>query len=523
MPLAGKFAHFFPSSRAARLVLLFAPLAACAVGPDFTAPAAPTVDRYTAQTAPAQTAATAVHGGEAQMLVLGEQLPDQWWRLFGSDKLNALVNEAFAGNPSVASARATLTQAQEVWRSQRGAAVPSFDVGVGGQRQKSFMNFGTPGVIGPLNLYNASVDVSYGIDLFGGLRRTLEGQEAVVSYQREEIMATYLTLASNVVTASVQEASLREQLQASQSIVAAQEQQLQVVERQYQLGAAAYGELLSSRSELASLRAGLPAIQQNLAAVQTQLAVYLGKLPMQHQASNFSLAELTLPTTIPLGVPSELVRRRPDVRAAEALLHKACADVGVATANLFPKFKLSGSYGGQSNEWGSLFDNPVWSVGANLTQPLFHGGTLTAERRAAKAAYEGASADYRQTVLNAFKNVADAMQAVVSDAESLQAQHEALLAADDSLKLTEDQYRLGAASYLTLLTAQRQAQQARINYLQRLASRYQDTAALMLALGGDWSQVSNSKSDTDSRVDAAVGHQAVEQSDADAEIKSAQE
>ena len=482
-------------SLATSLILV---LTACAVGPDFKRPAAPEVDRYTAVAAPGSTASVeasgaAVRGGEAQALLIGQQLPEQWWQLFGSKKLDALVEAAFAGNPSVDSARAALTQAQEVLRAQKGALVPSVDAGLGAQRQKSFLNFGEPSVIGPLNLYHAGVDVSYGIDFFGAARRTVEAQTALAEYQHYELQATYLTLASNVVTASVQEASLRAQLEATQAIIAAQENQLQVSETQYQLGAIAYPQVLTARSEVAALRASLPTLQQNLASVQTQLAVYLGKLPMQHQAAEFALDDLTLPSAVPLGVPSELVRRRPDVRAAEALLHKASAEIGVATANLFPKVTLSGSYGGQSNQLSSVFDNTVWSVAANITQPLFHGGSLTAQRRAALAAYDGALADYRQTVLGAFKNVADALQAVIADAESLKAQREALLAADDSLKLLQQQYQLGGASFIDLLTAQRQSQQARINYLQRQASRYQDTAALMLALGGGWEQDTDPK------------------------------
>ena len=486
-------ARWLKAGRKSRLLFQLTPLAlaACAVGPDFKQPAAPEVDRYTTAVAPAntasiETAGAAVHGGETQALLIGEQLPEQWWQLFGSEKLNALVDAAFIGSPSVDSARAALTQAREVLRAQKGALVPSFDIGLGAQRQKSFLNFGEPSVIGPLNLYNAGVDVSYGIDFFGGLRRTVEAQTALAEYQHYELQATYLTLAANVVTASVQEASLRAQLEATNAIIAAQENQLQVSETQYQLGAIAYAQVLIARSEVATLRTSLPTLQQNLAAAQTQLAVYLGKLPMQQPVTELTLDDLTLPATVPLGVPSELVRRRPDVRAAEALLHKASAEIGVATANLFPKVTLSGSYGGQSNELSSVFDNTVWSVAAGITQPLFHGGSLTAQRRAALAAYDGALAEYRQTVLGAFKNVADALQAVIADAESLKAQHEALLAADDSLKLQQQQYQLGGASYLDLLTAQRQSQQVRINYLQRLASRYQDTAALMLALGGGW-------------------------------------
>jgi NodT family efflux transporter outer membrane factor (OMF) lipoprotein len=428
-----------------------------------------------------------VVGGEAQALRIGEQLPAQWWQLFGSPKLDALVQQAFANNPSVLSARASLTQAQEILRAQHGALVPSFDVGLGATRQKSFMNFGEPGVIGPMNLYNSSIDVGYGLDIFGGLRRVVEAQGAQVDFQRYELQATYLTLASNVVTAAVQEASLRAQLEAMQSMIVAQEERLRLTEKQFEFGAVPYADLPSARSALATLRSQLPPVQQNLAAVQSQLAVYVGKLPAEWQNTDFALDQLLLPQNVPLGVPSELVRRRPDVLAAEAMLHRASAEVGVATANLFPKLTLTGSYGGQSDRFSNLFDNPVWSIGANLTQPLFHGGTLTAQRRAALAAFDVASHDYRETVLNAFKNVADALQAVVTDAEALQSQQVALTAAEESLQLTEQQYRLGGVGYVGLLIAQRQAQQARIDYVQRLASRYQDTAALMHALGGGWS------------------------------------
>jgi NodT family efflux transporter outer membrane factor (OMF) lipoprotein len=467
---------------------LLALLTGCTVGPDFERPALPDAERYTAQPVSESTAATAepVSGGQAQTLRAGATLPQQWWHTFGSARLNALVDEAFAASPSVTAARAALTQAEQLLRSQRGYQLPSVDLGVGAQRQKTFMNFDEPRVIGPLNLYNADVSVSYGIDLFGGLRRRVEAQQAVVDVQRYELQATYQTLAGNVVTTSVQEASLRAQLEATQQIVAAQEELLAVAETRYQLGAIPYAQLLSARSELAAVRASLPQLQRSLAAAQAQLAVYLGKLPMQSTATNFSLDELTLPAEVPLGLPSELVRRRPDVLAAEAQLHRASAEVGVATADLLPKLTLGASAGASSNEWSGLFDNRTFTVGADLVQPLFRGGSLLAQKRAAQAAYDRALADYRLTVLNAFKNTADAVQAVVADAESLRAQHEALRAAQHGLQLTEQQYRLGGASHLDLLTAQRQARQAQIDYLQRLASRYQNTAALMLAVGGEW-------------------------------------
>jgi NodT family efflux transporter outer membrane factor (OMF) lipoprotein len=477
-----------PGSRRLCAWLLPAALAGCTVGPDFERPALPDAGHYTAQPAPATTAGTAgaVNGGEVQALHAGAAVPQQWWHAFGSPKLNALVDESFAASPSVVAARAALTQAEEVLHAQRGYQLPSADLGVGARRQKTFVNFEESRVIGPLNLYNADVSVSYGIDLFGGLRRRVEAQRAAVEFQRYELQATYQTLAGNVVTASVQEASLRARIEATEQIIDAQQKLLDVAQTRYDLGAISYAQLLAARSELATVRATLPQLQRSLAAAQAQLAVYLGKLPAQSASSNFSLDELKLPVDVPLGVPSELVRRRPDVLAAEALLHRASAEVGVATADLFPKLTLGASAGASSNEWSSLFDNRVFTVGANLAQPLFHGGSLRAQKRAAEAAYDIALADYRLTVLNAFRNTADAVQAVVADADSLRAQHEAMLSAEQTLQLVEQQYQLGSASYLALLTAQRQTRQARIDYLQRLASRYQNTAALMLAVGGEW-------------------------------------
>lgn len=479
--------------RTCLLPLAAAVLSGCAVGPDFKAPQAPQTDRYTAQPLPAQTASTAVAGGAAQHFRPGAQLPGQWWTLFGSTRLNQLVDAAFAGSPTVASAGAALRQAQEQLKAQRGSYFPSLDANGSAVRQKTNTSQLLAGGSGAsiYNLYNVSVDVSYTLDLFGGVRRGVEAQAAAVDYQQYQLQATYLTLAGNVVTAGIGEASLRAQVAATRDIVAAFERQLGITEQQYRLGSAAYADVLTARSNLAAVRATLPNLEKQLAATQNQLAVYLGKLPSAQQPPQLDLDELTLPADIPLGVPSELVRRRPDVRAAEAQLHAASAKIGVATANLLPQLSLTGSFGTQATRGGDLFKDDIWSIGAGITQPLFHGGALRAQRRAAIAAFDQAAADYRQTVLTAFQNVADALRAVETDARSLQAQHEALSAAQDSLKLQEEQYRIGALSFLNLLTAQRQYQQARINYLQALASRYQDTAALFQALGGGWNQPSS--------------------------------
>lgn len=463
-------------------------LAACAVGPDFESPAAPAVAGYTAQPLPARTAATDVQGGEAQRFIGELPLPEQWWTLFRSEQLDRRVSAALANSPDADAARAALRQAQENYRAQRGGLFPAVDAGIGASRQKaSALAMGQPVAADNLyNLYNASVDVSYTFDLFGGVRRGIEGQAAAVDFQRYELQATYLTLAGNVVTGSINEASLRAQIEATEAIVAAQSDLLAVTEQQYELGAVEYAELLSARSNLASTRATLPPLQRQLAAARHQLGVYLGQLPAEFTESALELDALALPTELPLTLPAELVRRRPDVRAAEALLHRAAADIGVATANLLPRLSLAGSFGSQATRSGEWFDGDVWNIGANLVQPVFRGGELRARRRAAIAAYDQALAAYRGAVLNAYRDVADSLRALHADAEALQAQHAALTAAAESLAIIEQQYGLGSASYLALLIAQRQQQQAQLAYLQALANRYQDTAALLQALGGGW-------------------------------------
>ena len=470
--------------------LLGATISGCAVGPDFKSPDAPATDRYTAQPLPEKTVATDVAGGEAQALMIGQQLPAQWWQLFESDKLDQLVTQAFKNSPNTAAARAALRQAEENLNAARGSYFPSVDANTSAQRQRSTTNIlGGPGVVSrPYTLYNASVAVAYTLDVFGGVRRSVEAQSAVVDSQRYELQATYLTLAANVVTASVSEASLRDQLAATNDILVALEKQLSITEQRHQLGAAAYSDVLTARSNLAEIRATLPALEKQLAAVQNQLAVYLGQLPSETVASNFDIAELKLPQQLPLSLPSELVRQRPDVRAAEARLHQASAQIGVATANLLPQISISGNFGSQASQASKLFDDEIWNIGIGLTQPLFHGGELTARRRAAIAAYDEAAANYRQTVLTAFQDVADALTAVQTDARALQAQYEATSSAQASLGLIERQYALGSVSFLNLLDAQRQYQQTRINYSRALASRYQDTAALFQALGGNWDE-----------------------------------
>jgi len=467
-------------------------LAGCAVGPDFHTPEAPAATAYTASAMPPETAASPGPGGTAQRLVPEQEIPAQWWTLFHSTALDQLVRQALADNPTLTAAQATLRQSQESLRALVGSALfPSVDANASISRQKiSGAAFGQPeSQFSPFTLYNASVSVSYALDLFGGARRELEALQSQVDFQRFQLEGAYLTLTSNVVTTAVKEASLRAQIRATLEIVAALEKQLDLVERQFQLGGVARSDVLTQRVQLAQTRATLPPLEKELALTRHQLAVLAGRLPGEAAAlPEFDLDGLELPQQLPVSLPSSLVRQRPDVRASESLLHAASAQVGVATANLYPRLTLSGSYGSEAVKPGSLFSGgtEVWSLGAGLLQPLFHGGELSAKRRAAVAAYDQAAAQYRATVLLAFQNVADVLRALEADARTLQAQADAEAAAHDTLDLTQKQFQLGAVSYLLLLNAERQYQQSRISLVQAQAVRFADTAALFQALGGGW-------------------------------------
>jgi NodT family efflux transporter outer membrane factor (OMF) lipoprotein len=463
----------------------------CTVGPDFHVPAAPAATGYTATALPAETVATPVAGGAAQRFMPGADIPSQWWEMFHNPELDHLIRQALKDNPTLAAAQATLIQARENLRARSGSVYyPGVDASFTGTRQQaSGAAFGQPGVgTFVFSLFNATVGVNYTLDVFGGGRRELEGLRSQVDYQRFQLEGAYLTLASNIVTAAVKEASLRAQLKATREIITLQERQLKLVERQFQLGGAARADTLAQQAQLAQSRTGLPPLERDLAQTRNLLAVYTGKLPSEAALPMFDLEKLNLPGELPLTLPSSLVRQRPDIRASEELLHAAGAQVGVATANLYPQITLNGNMGSQATSFQDLFSPGtfIWSLGAGLTQPLFHGGELTAKRRAAIAAFDQASAQYRETVLQAFQNVADVLQALESDAAALNAQSEAERSARDSLELTQRQFTLGAVNYLLLLNAERQHQQALLTLVQARAARFADSAALFQALGGGW-------------------------------------
>jgi NodT family efflux transporter outer membrane factor (OMF) lipoprotein len=468
-------------------ILLAAAVFSCAVGPDFHPVAAPDVKGYTPQALPAHTASADVVGGAAQTLQPGGDIPAQWWTLFHSAQLNRLVEQALKANPNLTAARAALREAQENASAEQGYLYPSVTAGVTGLRERRlFYKTGLPeGISSPLNLLNVGVNVTYTLDVFGGIRRQVEAANAQSEYQQFQLEATYLTLTADVVTTAIQEASLRGQISATNKLISDERDQLSIVQNEFELGGTSQADVAAQQTTLAQTEATLPPLNKQLEIERDLLRLLTGHFPGDDVGANFDLADLQLPQTLPLSLPSQLVEQRPDVRQFQALLHVASAEVGVATANMLPQFTISGGVGTYA---GEAVDPAVlaWNVAGGITQPIFEGGTLLHRRRAAIEAYNQALAEYRYTVLVAFQNVADSLHALEIDADALKADAIAEHSASESFKLARDQYQAGYIPYLSLLVAENSYQQTIISLVQAEASRYADTTALFQALGGGW-------------------------------------
>jgi len=466
-------------------------LTGCSVGPDFKRPAAPEVDGYTSEALSTKTASADVAGGKEQRFALGEDIAQQWWTLFRSPELNTLIEQALKANPDMHAAQAALREAMELVYAQQGAYYPSIEAGLSATRQKNAVGTLAPTLSSgsPLfNLFTAEVGVSYAFDVWGGSRRQVESLEAQAELQRFQLEATYLTLTSNVVVAAVQEASLRAQITATEQVIKIETEVVDIFRRQQTLGAVAVAEVVAQEATLAQLQATLPALKKQLAQQRNLLARLAGRFPSEEPAQRFELAALSLPEQLPVSLPSKLVEHRPDVRASEAQLHSASAQVGVAIANMLPQITLTAAGGTTATQVSQWFSpgNQFWSLGASLTQTLFDGGTLLHRKRAAEAALDQAGAQYRSSVLTAFQNVADTLRALQYDADALNAQVAAEHAASESLAIARKALALGSISYLSLLNAEQTYEQTLIGLVQAKANRYADTAALFQALGGGW-------------------------------------
>jgi NodT family efflux transporter outer membrane factor (OMF) lipoprotein len=465
-------------------------LSACAVGPNFRQPAAPETPGFVAGPLPAATASAPLPGGDPQRFVDGLDIPGQWWSLFKSAELNALIEQGLAKNPTLEAAQAALREANENVAAQRGALLPSVSGSYQIERQKaSGAQFGLPTAGSFLyTLNSASVNVSYTLDAFGGVRRQIEALQAQAEYQRFALEASYLSLTANIVTAAVTEASLRAQLGATEEIARSQQVQLEITQRRVAAGGASRADVLQQQSSLQSTLANLPVLRAELAQQRNLLATYVGALPADYGGTQFTLESLTLPTDLPVSLPSKLVEQRPDIREYSALLHQATAQIGVATANMLPQLTLSGSFGGVATQFSDLFSpaSAVWSAIAGVSQPIFKGGQLVHQRRAAIAAAQEAAANYQSTVITAFQNVSNSLYALQADADALAAETAAESSAAESLRLVQAQFKSGGASYLQVLTAQQSYQTSAIALVKARAQRYADTAALFQALGGGW-------------------------------------
>jgi NodT family efflux transporter outer membrane factor (OMF) lipoprotein len=480
-----------PDTRTPALLAALASLliSGCAVGPNFKKPAAPDVSGYTANPLSA-TSATPNGGGEAQHFTNGSDISADWWTLFHSTPLTELIDNSLANNHDMKAAQAALSVARENVLAQRGVYYPSAAAGFSATRQRQ------SGQISPAlnsnaflyNLFTPQVSVSYVPDVFGLNRRTVESLQAQEQEVRFQMIATYTTLTANVVVTAIQVASVQMQADATRQLIDINSSMLQILQYQFDKGYASRLDVAAQESQLAQVAATLPPLLKQAAQLQDALAVLAGRFPNQAPAEKFELSSLQLPQELPVSLPSALVAQRPDVLQAEANLHDASAKIGIAIANRLPNIVLTANAGSSAAAMNQLFTSGTgfWGIGAAATAPIFQGGSLLHQERAAKAAYEQAAEQYRSTVLTAFQNVADTLTALVQDADALKAAAAATAAAKVTLDLAQRQLQDGYAGNLSLLNAEQAYQQALINSVQAQANRYADTAALFQALGGGW-------------------------------------
>jgi NodT family efflux transporter outer membrane factor (OMF) lipoprotein len=478
----------FNASAAALAAALL--LASCAVGPDFLKPAPPEDARYTREPLTSRTASSDAPTGRSQRLVQGRDIPQEWWALFRSPALNAMIERSLNSNPSLQSAMATLRASRQAVYAQEGKFFPLVSANFNPTYQR------TPGVItpvlnssaNPFALYTAQLQVAYTFDVWGLNRRAVESLRALADDQQFQVEAAYLTLTSNVVVAAINEASLRGQIDAANELISINTKMLDILRRQLDVGYANRNDVALQEAALAQIKATLPPLRKALQIQRDALSALLGAFPSQEPRQTFKLADLHLPEDLPVSLPSQLIEQRPDVRASEEQLHAASAQIGVAIANMLPNFTISANGGYTNTALAGLLapENLFWTIAGNATQPLFDGGILVHQMQASKDTYNAAAWSYRGTVIGAVQNVADALRAVQNDAEALRAARDFERAAKISLDLAQQQLKAGNANILILLTAQQTYFQAVNQVVQARAARLNDTAALFAALGGGW-------------------------------------
>jgi NodT family efflux transporter outer membrane factor (OMF) lipoprotein len=485
------------AARALGMLAAASLLAACQQGPNFYSPAAPVERGYTApgDPIPPTTAGAPEKRGAkartepAQRIAFGTKVKNDWWTLFHSPALDQLIRDAFDDSPTIAQATATLAQGRELTLAAVGAEYPQVDLAAAVSRQQ--FNPAPSGVVRnpvPVSVYSIGPSVSFPLDVFGGLKRQAEAQSALADVSQYQLAAAYLTLSGNITMQAITIAGLRAQIKTVEQLLADDEKNLNLVKAQQSGGTATMVDVTTAQTQLANDRTLLPPLRQQLSVARDALAVYVGKTPAAWSPPDFDLETLTLPSVVPLSLPSELVRQRPDILAAEAQLHANAAQIGVATANLYPNFTLNGSVVQSATQLSNFFSGAytAFNLGAAMAAPIFHGGTLQAQQRAAKDAFDASWATYRLTVIRAFGQVADLLQALVHDDEAVKTQLAAAASAGEALRLARLGYEAGNSTLLQLLDPERQRQQAQLGVVRAQQQRLLDTAQLFVALGSGW-------------------------------------
>ncbi len=460
------------------VLLIASLLAGCAAGPDYQRPALDADAGYLDKSLPE---------GEkikigTQQLTYGADVPARWWRLFKNSELDALLQQAIAANPDLAAARAALQQQQELALAAGGVLWPTLSASASAGRGRESSTTGI------YDLNSAALEASYELDVFGGNRRSIEAAQATAQSQFFEAEATYLTLTADLTTAVIQEASLREQISATRDIVASFRELLDLMQLKVDVGTAAQGDLLQQKANEAQIKATLPGLIKSWHLQRTAIAVLTGQFPHQYKLQPFTLDSLALPDAIPLSVPSALVQQRPDVRSADALLRAANANIGIAMADMLPRFTLTGAANRSASSFSDIFStgDVLWNTLFNLSQPIFQGRSLLHNKRAAEAAYRQVLANHKAVTLQAFANVADALRALEQDTQTYNAFVDAEQISQQSLDLAQLQYKVGTGDYTDVLTAQQTYQESRISRATAEADRYLDAVLLFQALGGGW-------------------------------------
>lgn len=455
--------------------------AGCTVGPDFKLPDPPSVTGY-------------LPSGDrplGQGVVPGADIPAQWWELFQSRHLDDLIDQGIRHNADLRAAEAAVRLAQANALAQRGVLFPQIAANWNSTRQKvptATLDTSAASGASIYTVHTAQVTVAYVADVFGGNRRQIETAEALAEAQAFQRESIYLTLTANIALAAIQEAALRGQIDVTRRAIEVQTRLLAILRRQQDSGQIALPDVVAQETAVAQARLLLPALQRQLEQQRHLLAVLTGRFPSEDATATFRVESFKLPRAVPLSVPADLVRQRPDIRAAEAGVRAANAQIGVAIANRLPQLTLTGNSGSVANATSRLFGPGTifWLVAGNALQPVFDGGTLHYKQKAAEAGWAQSVAQYRSTVLTAFQNVADVLSALRADARALSAATAAERSAARNLDLVRRQVEQGQVSLPNLLNAQQAFLLTSLARVQAQAARLADTVALFQALGGGW-------------------------------------